>query len=500
MDTFEYEEDLQPVQEETQAAYRGTGAGRKESPYANSPYIAQPAQPRQEYEMPQTGGEPLGQTPPRKPAPQKHRKKSRAGNVWRTVAAVTAVLAVAIGSCAVTANVINNRWETRTSEMEQSFSRQIEELKGQIGSDNSAKDEPTGNLVSSVENSGPSQVYAQNVDSVVMVYSTVVYYSYGQQGTGTSTGSGFFISEDGYILTNCHVVEDAQSVKIVTHNGDQYDARIIGSDSTSDVALLKVSGSTFPAVRLGSSDALTVGDQVAAIGNPLGELTATMTVGYISGKERSVTTDGTTINMIQTDAAINSGNSGGPLFNMRGEVVGITSAKYSGESSSGASIEGIGFAIPIDDAMEVVEDLMAYGYVKSAYMGVSVMDMDASVAQAYNLPLGVKVVSVEADGPAQKAGIQTDDIIIGLGDAKVENYSMLGRELRKYEPGDTTTVTVFRGGQTIELTITLAEKPQTTTQDDDNTGSSMPDGYEDWSFEDFYDYFDRYFGNRNNGG
>lgn len=498
MDTFDYEEEYQPLEDDQTSAYRGTGAGRKESPYANSPYLTHDPEP--DHQMPQGGNEPVfGKEPPRKPK-TKHRKNRSARKFWKTVAAIAAVAAIAVGSCAVTANVVNNRWEERTSAMEQSFTSQIRQLQTQIENVAQSKSEiSTGSYATSNGDMTPRQVYEKNVDSVVMVYSTVSYYSYGRQSTGTSTGSGFFISEDGYLLTNCHVVEDASAVSIVTNAGQQYAATIVGSDSTSDVALLKVEGSSFPAVTLGSSDALAVGDQVAAIGNPLGELTATMTVGYVSGKERSVTTDGTTINMIQIDAAINSGNSGGPLFNMQGEVVGITSAKYSGESSSGASIEGIGFAIPIDDAMDVVEDLQSYGYVKSAYMGVSVKDMDSSVAEAYNLPLGVKVVSVEADGPAEKAGIRADDIITGLGDTVIENYNALGRELRKYEPGDTTTVTVFRSGQTIELTITLAEKPASTTQDD-SSDSTLPDGYEDWSFDDFYDYFDRYFGNRNNGG
>lgn len=165
-------------------------------------------------------------------------------------------------------------------------------------------------------------------------------------------------------------------------------------------------------MSIGNSDDLEVGDQVAAIGNPLGELTSTQTVGYVSAKDRSVNTDGTIINMLQTDAAINSGNSGGPLFNMNGEVVGITTAKYSGSTSSGASIEGIGFAIPINDVMKLVDDLMEYGYITGqAYLGVTInsKDLDASTAAAYGLPVGARVESVTEGSCAQKAGLQAGD-------------------------------------------------------------------------------------------
>ena len=294
-------------------------------------------------------------------------------------------LALVAGGCLITADAVNRKWERRTD----ALARQLQDLQKQLDSIELQKEQPViGNPVSETGTLTPGQVYARNVNSVVIVYSQVSYYAYGKETSGTSTGSGFIISEDGYVLTNYHVIEGAKSVTVVTHGGDQLSAAIIGSDAANDVALLKVEGKGMPAVTLGSSEELSVGDQVAAIGNPLGELTSTMTVGYISGKERAVTSDNTTIHMIQTDAAINSGNSGGPLFNMKGEVIGITTAKYSGQSSSGASIEGIGFAIPIDDVMDVIGDLLEFGYVKTAYMGITVVNMDPSVAATYNLPVG----------------------------------------------------------------------------------------------------------------
>ena len=213
------------------------------------------------------------------------------------------------------------------------------------------------------------------------------------------------------------------------------------------------------AVTLGSSNDLIVGDQVVAIGNPLGELTSTLTVGYISAKERDVTTDGFAINMLQTDAAINSGNSGGPLFNMRGEVIGITTAKYSGTSSSGATIEGVGFAIPIDDVSSLLSDLATHGYITGAYLGVSVSDMDPAAANYYGMPVGAYVNGVEQGYAAQRAGIQPKDIITSIGGIRVETVNDLTRALRGFHAGDLTVITVYRGGRELNLKITLDEKP-----------------------------------------
>ena len=261
------------------------------------------------------------------------------------------------------------------------------------------------------------------------------------------------------------------------------------------MALLKVEASGLPAVKIGSSDKLAIGDMVCAIGNPLGSLTATLTVGYVSGKDRQVTTDNSTINMIQTDAAINSGNSGGPLFNMYGEVVGITSAKYSGTTSSGASIEGISFAIPIDDVMSIISDLQEYGYVTGAYLGVTVQDTDAAAAKLYGMPTGAYVNSVVSGGSADRAGVQPKDIIIGLGDIEVTNRTELTRALRRFKAGDETTITVIRSGERITLNITLDEKPKDLDSSNSATATepNMPQS------GDYSEWFDYFFGNGRNG-
>ena len=502
MDTFGHN-DPEIRGQEQDTTYRGAGKGRKESPYADSPYVMghaprQTPEPARQKPVSESGAaeNPVaGAYEPVRPVTRKPEKVKKArksgGKFWKRALAAVLTVALVAGSCLITADAVNRKWESRTDALEQRFRQQILDLQQQIDAVERQDDPPvTGNPVSDSGTMTPGEVYARNVDSVVMIYSQVVYYSYGRQNTGTSTGSGFIISEDGYVLTNYHVIEDSESVTVVTHSGEQLPASIICSDSANDVALLKVEGSGLPAVTLGSGEDLSVGDQVAAIGNPLGELTSTMTVGYISGKERAVTTDGTTIHMIQTDAAINSGNSGGPLFNMKGEVIGITTAKYSGQSSSGASIEGIGFAIPIDDVMEVVGDLLEFGYVKTAFMGITVVNMNPT-----DSVMGVYIQSVEPDGPAAAAGLMAEDIIVELDGITLQNHGDLSRVLRDLEPGDTVSVVVLRNGKRVALSITLGEKPREegTSGNDSQEGSDsrMPS---EGSYEEWYEYFKPFFG------
>ena len=461
--------------------YSGAGVGRKESPFADSPYVMNHNTQYSSY------------IPPQEPSVKQPKPKKKKRGIGRKILAAALSLAVLAGGCGITAMLVNSRWEKRTEQLESSFNQQIEDLQKRV-------EAVTGGVSisgSPVSSTGmtPSQVYAENVRSVVQVTCEIVTnYGYGQSMTGTSVGSGFILTEDGYIVTNYHVIEGATSVSITTYMGDGYEATVIGYDSTNDVAVLKVDAQEMPAVTIGSSSDLIVGDQVVAIGNALGELTGTMTVGYVSAKDRDVTTDGTTINMIQTDAAINSGNSGGPMFNMNGEVVGITTAKYSGESSSGATIEGIGFAIPIDDVLSMVEDLVNLGYITGAYLGVGVNDVEAA-AQYYGVPAGAYVAEVNEGSCAETAGVQVGDIIIALGEHEVENYSDLKAALRQFKAGDTTTVTIYRSGQELELTITLDEKPQTTqTETPAENSESMPDS---GSYEEWYNYFAPFFGGNN---
>ena len=373
---------------------------------------------------------------------------------WKLILAFGVILAIVLASVCLTANYLNTKWQTQLNEINQEHDTEIAALENNISQMGGGYgvSVPTGALT-------PSQVYNKNVDAVVSVACEVGGSGYLGGSVGVSSGSGFIITADGYILTNAHVVDGATAIEVMTHDGQTYTATLAGADTVNDVALLKIDASDLPHVTLGSSTKLAVGDQVAAIGNALGTLSSTMTVGYVSAKDRVVNTDGSTLNMIQTDAAINSGNSGGPLFNMDGEVVGITTAKYSGTTNSGATIEGIGFAIPIDDIQDILTQLKGQGYVSSAYLGVTVMDVSEE-AQYYGLPAGASVESVDAGHSAANAGIQPRDIITKLGDYDISSTNDLILTLRKFKAGETTTITVYRSGRYITLNITLEEKPR----------------------------------------
>lgn len=475
--------------------YRGTGAGRKESPFANSPYYTYgTAGESGSAWNPQEPAHP--EEPARKSNPKKA-GKTHGGKAWRPAIAAVLTVALVAGSCAVTAATVNSRWEKKTSLMEQTLNLKIADLQNRLNTGSSGSDgiSVTGSPVSTGEGLTPSQVYARNVDSVVAISNQGITTNiYGQVSETASSGTGFILSEDGYVVTNYHVVEDATTLTVITFDGTEYDARLVGYDSSNDVALLKVEATGLTPVTIGSSDDLIVGDQVVAIGNPLGELTSSLSVGYVSAKDRTINTEGTYINMIQIDAAINPGNSGGPLFNMKGDVVGITTAKYSGSTSTGATIEGIGFAIPMDDVMSIVSDLKQYGYVTGAYLGISVTNVTDEVVASYGLPHGAKVESVTSGSCAEKAGLQQRDIITGLGSYEVTSITDLTRALRKFQPGDTTTITVYRSGQTLDLTVTLDAKPA--PQESGDSGSSSDDSQmpSNGSYEEWYNYFAPFFG------
>ncbi len=451
---------------------------RKPSPYANSPYeIHAPSQEQEYVYHPQT-------RPPEKP-PKAPRQRSGG---FRSV--LLTVVLVAAG-CLITALAVNQRWENRTASLSESMAAQIDSLQKQIEAQNQTPAISTAPQKIPADGSAmtPSQLYAACVDSVVAISSTVQTSGYYGSSEDVSSGSGFIYSEDGYVITNYHVVEDAASVDVVMYDGTEYPAEIVGYDSTNDIAVLKVDAQGLPAASLGQSGALSIGDMVVAIGNPLGQLAATQTVGYVSGINREVATDSTIISMIQTDAAINPGNSGGPLFNMYGQVIGITSAKYSGTTGSGASIEGIGFAIPMDDVTPIISDLISYGYVTGAYMGVTVQNTDAESAAMFGLPTGAYVLEVVEGGSAQRAGIQVKDIIIDLGGTTITNVTDLTRALRKFQAGDNTTVTVIRSGKEVTMDITLDEKPQELPEE---TAPQPEYGYE--GDDPFDDWFSWYFG------
>lgn len=317
----------------------------------------------------------------------------------------------------------------------------------------------------------PQDVYENYVNAVVAISNESTTNVFGQVTETASSGSGFIISKDGYIVTNNHVVSGAEKLTVIMTSGEEHEAKIIGADSENDVALIKIDAADLPTVPIGDSDEIEVGQQVCAIGNPLGELTNTLTVGYVSALDREINENGTPINMFQTDCAINSGNSGGPLFDMHGNVVGITTAKYSsnGYNMSSASIEGIGFCVPISDAMDIVSDLLQYGYVKGRVsMGITCGTVSSTVIQYYNLPDGVVVQEVGAESAAEKAGLQAGDIISEIDDTDISGVTDLKLKLKEYQPGDSAALKVYRSetNETLELEITFDEMISATAATD----------------------------------
>ncbi len=309
----------------------------------------------------------------------------------------------------------------------------------------------------------PAQIYAENVGAVVGIASeSTTYNVFGQRSATASSGTGFVVTSDGEILTNYHVVQGAQKLTVTLYDGSAYTATVLGYEAESDIALLKINATDLQTVTIGDSDALLIGDEVAAIGNPLGELTYSITVGYLSAKDRAVNTDGTPINMMQIDAAINPGNSGGPLFNLNGNVIGITTAKYSGTTGSGASIEGIGFAIPINDALAIIDDLRENGTVLNrAFIGVNVSDVNAEQKQN-GLPDGAFILSVVPGSAGDQAGIQAGDVITAVSGTAVKNLNGLSQALKRFRGGDSAVLTVYRSGKSVDLNIVFDSKENQT--------------------------------------
>ena len=308
-------------------------------------------------------------------------------------------------------------------------------------------------VTQAVENTGPA---------VVTVVGTIPGQRtpFGMSGESTVSGSGVFISEDGYILTNNHVIEDAQTISIILADGSEQGATLVGTDIYSDLAVLKAAGEV-PAVAVtGNSDALNQGETVIAIGSPLGEFMNTVTVGVISATGRSIDTgyDYQIQDLIQTDAAINSGNSGGPLLNLAGEVIGINTLVVR-DSSSGTVAEGLGFAIPINTARAVAEQIIEKGYFSRPYVGINWQSITPRIAAVYRLPAeyGVYITQLAENSPASRAGLQPGDIITGVGETTLDATHTYINTLFQYAPGDTVTLTVMRGSEQIQVDVTLGE-------------------------------------------
>ena len=313
-----------------------------------------------------------------------------------------------------------------------------------------------------------SQVSEMVSPSVVVITTEQVVYSqwswYGQNQVESGAGSGVIISSDGYILTCAHVVSGASQITVTIGDTD-YTATVVGEDDTSDVAVLKIDATGLTPATVGDSDSLSVGDSVLAVGNPLGELGGTVTSGIVSALNRSVTIQGTsstnTMSLIQMDASVSPGNSGGGLFNMNGELIGLVNAK-----SSSSDAEGLGFAIPINDAIQVAQDLLENGYVSGRpYMGITYIAVtDAQTAAQFNVnAYGVYVVDVVQGGPADKAGLKVGDRIVSIDGTEIAQKDDLGTLMQQHTAGDTLSITVARDGQMQTVSLTLGEKNASNT-------------------------------------
>ncbi len=301
-----------------------------------------------------------------------------------------------------------------------------------------------------------ADIASLTANSVVEITTeTVTTDSRMQQYVTNGAGSGVIISQDGYIVTNNHVIDGANKITVRLKTGTTYSASLIGTDNKTDVALLKISATGLTSAVLGDSGELMVGDTAIAIGNPLGQLGGTVTEGIISALDRELVIDGKTMTLLQTDAAINPGNSGGGLFNDRGELIGIVVAK-----SSGSDVEGLGFAIPINEAKTVANELLNYGYVKGRIdTGMTFLDLTTTQkALLYGVrQLGVYVQSVESGSNAASAGFKAGDMITYVDSTKITNGTVLTQVLEKYSVGDTLKITVVRNGSSGQISLKLGE-------------------------------------------
>lgn len=426
--------------------YRGHG-GYPQSIYADAHY-----EPAGESTVP-----PRYYTPPAKPVKETREKKK-----GMSAAGVLALcLICALLGAAGSALYLGERLNSRLQSLEQDLNANAQAIE-EVSSRKSAAAETVTARSDTVSDAAmaPAQVYTQALEQAVGITTEVTYTNFfGQTSSSAVSGSGFIIDESGYILTNYHVIEYAyegkKDVTVMTYDGTKHNASIVGVEPSNDVAVLKIDAEDLQAVSLGDSDVIQVGETVYAVGNPLGELEFSMSTGHISALDRVISTEESeSINMFQIDAAVNPGNSGGPLYNSQGQVVGVVTAKY---SSTG--VEGLGFAIPINDAAAIAEDLITKGYVTGkAYMGVRLDERYNSMyAQYYNMPLGAYVYSVDSGSSAEAAGLRSGDIITKLGDHQVQSYTELKQALRQFHAGDRASLTVYRAGEELTLEITFDE-------------------------------------------
>ena len=452
---WEYDYSSQDKNESGDTGYPNVGSSGMNT--ANQYNDPQP-EPETAYTAPQTDNGAGGATPPVHPVqpqdaqPPKKKKKFNGKRVARS--AVALVLAAAMGFAG---GFVGAKFGGSGKVV-------IQQVAPSSTADSASGSDSS---ITAASSSGSSLTTEQVADlvspSVVVITTEQVVYSqwswYGQNQVESGAGSGVIISSDGYILTCAHVVDGASNIT-VTINDKDYTATLVGEDTTSDIAVIKIDANGLTPATVGDSDGLKVGQNVMAVGNPLGELGGTVTGGMISALNRSVTIQGSssvnTMSLIQMDASVSPGNSGGGLFNMNGELVGIVNAK-----SSSSDAEGLGFAIPINDAIKVAQELLENGYVTGRpYLGITYLAVeDAQTAAQLGVnAYGVYVVEVVKGGPAEKAGLQAGDRIVSVDGTEIASKDDLGTLMQKHAAGDTLSITIAREGQMQTVNVTLGEK------------------------------------------
>ena len=387
-------------------------------------------------------------------AEPEHKERQRSGRLGRFArAACLVMLCVSLSAAAAYAGV-----SYRISRGDFGVVNQVV-----LGGASSAAQQGDGYFTSAAADGGmaPQDIYEMALTQVVGIITDVPnagsFGSMDAMGSSTISGSGFIISADGYILTNFHVIEQAQQSALpltaVLHDGTVFDARIVGYDKANDVALLKIEATGLNPAILSNSNNIRVGQSVYAVGNPFGDLVYTMTDGIVSALDRIVTVDSKAISTFQFSAAVNSGNSGGPVYDKDGEVIGIVTAKL-----MRGSVEGIGFAIPINDAIEIASGLIEHGYIAGRpLIGIVAQTANSGHAEYFGWVVGAYIRSVNPGSAAEKAGLMVGDIITAIGGSEVDSMESLRTALRKYRAGDTTTLTAWRSGEYVEVAITFDE-------------------------------------------
>ena len=429
---------------------------------------AQGEQQAQSQDNVQPQSQPTGYGPAGGQQPQHKSAKSRVGMKVASLALVFALLGGLVGGGTV--YLVSNRSNSDTTEVNVSNRRPTEIQVKTVDGKTTMTD---------------AELYAANVNSVVSINITATSDPnfFGQTTQTAGAGSGFILTPDGYIVTNYHVVGDADTVKVTLYNGDSYDAKYIGGDEDYDIAVIKIDAEN------------------------LGELTFSMSEGIASSVNRAIDVDGTPFNMIQVTAAINPGNSGGPLLNEYGEVVGIVSAKYSSYASQ--SVEGLGFAIPINDVAAMIQDIMTNGYVSNkAYLGITPGTMNEQMAAQYRYDVtkGVFIYSVEDGSAADKAGLKMGDVIMKIDGTDVDSYQDLVALKKKYSAGDESTFTIYRAGKQQDVSVTWGAVPadqatdnnSQSQQSQNNNSNSNNGSYNGGNgyYSNPWDIFNYYFGNQ----